>query len=115
MITQSRVSRLCAACLLWLWRWWLEVAQVQRGGRIDGVAQGRVCGLHGQVSQQHRVGLDAVALLVIVGGVQELPGEVGPLASHALCTHMADVHKLLLQSQHPPCVCPLLTHTHIRE
>lgn len=78
---------------------------------VDGVAEGRVGCLHSQVPQHEGVGLDAVALLVVVGGVQELPGEVGPLASHPLAVQAAHVHQLLLQGQDSARVGPLRTGT----
>lgn len=55
--------------------------------------------------------LDAVTLLIIICSVQELPGEVGPLATHALTVQTAHVHQLLLQGQDSARVGPLRTRT----
>lgn len=86
---------------------WSEAGEVKWCRGVDGVAEGRVGRLDSQVSQHEGVGLDAVALLVVVGGVQELPGEVGPLASHPLAVQTAHVDQLLLQRQDSARVGPL--------
>lgn len=49
---------------------------------VDWVPQRGVGCLDSEVSQHDGVGLDAVALLVVVGGVEQLPGQVSPLATH---------------------------------
>lgn len=43
--------------------------------------------------------LDAVALLIIIGEIQKLQAEVGPLTFHSLTVQTSDVHHLLLQGQ----------------
>lgn len=73
----------------------------------DGVAQGRICGLHGQVPEDRGVGLDAIPLLVIVGEVEQLQTEVGPLPLHRLAVQPANEHHLLLKSQQATAVGPL--------
>ena len=73
----------------------------------DGVAQGRIRGLHGQVPEDRGVGLDAVPLLVIVGEVEQLQTEVGPLPLHRLAVQPANEHHLLLKSQQATAVGPL--------
>lgn len=90
---------------------WSEAGEVKWCRGVDGVTEGRVGCLNSQVSQHEGVGLDAVALLVVVGGVQELPGEVGPLAPHPLAIQTAHVHQLLLQGQDSARVGPLRTRT----
>lgn len=53
------------------------------GGRgVDGVAERGIGCLNSQVSQHEGVSLDAVTLLIIISGIEKLPGKIGPLASH---------------------------------
>lgn len=85
----------------------LEAGEVQGDRGVDGVPQRGVCCLDSEVSQHDGVGLDAVALLVVVGGVEQLPGQVSPLATHPLPVQMAYLNQLLLQGQNPPCVSSL--------
>lgn len=73
----------------------------------DGVAQGWVRSLHSEVAEDGGVGLDAVSLLVVVGEVQQLQTEVGPLPLHRLAVQSADIHHLLLQGQQSTAVRPL--------
>ena len=53
------------------------------------------------------MGLDAVALLVIVGHVQQLQTEVGPLAPHHLRIQPPHIDHQLLQCQGAARVCTL--------
>lgn len=73
----------------------------------DGVAQGWVRSLHSEVAEDGGVGLDAVSLLVVVGEVEQLQTEVGPLPLHRLAVQSADIHHLLLQGQQSTAVRPL--------
>lgn len=73
----------------------------ERFRREDWVSQGRVSGLDGEVPQQQWVSLDAVPLLIIVGGVKQLPREVGPLTPNSLSVQLPDVHRQLLKHQDP--------------
>ena len=68
-------------------------------GGENGVAQRGVRSLNSEVAEDGGVGLDAVALLVIVGHVQELQAEVGPLAPHHLCIQPPHTDHELLQRQ----------------
>ena len=78
----------------------------------DGVAQGRVCGLHGQVPEDRGVGLDAIPLLVIVGEVEQLQTEVGPLPLHRLAVQAANEDHLFLKGQQATAVGPLKKKHH---
>lgn len=49
---------------------------------VDGVPQRGVGCLDSKVPQHDEVGLDAEVLLIIVGGVEQVPGQVSPLATH---------------------------------
>lgn len=68
-------------------------------GRVDGVAKGRVCRLYGEVPQHGGLGLDGVALLVVIGHVEELQVEAGPLADDTLSVDAAHVDHHILQGQ----------------
>lgn len=59
-----------------------EGRDVEGGGGVNGVAKRGISCLNSQVSQHEGVRLDAVTLLVVVGGIEKLPGKIGPLTSH---------------------------------
>ena len=82
---------------------------MQRGRGVNGVPKRRVSRLNSKVPQHDGVSLDAVSFLVIVGGIQEFPGQVGPLSTHPFSIQTANLHQLLLQGQHSSCVCALWT------
>lgn len=86
-----------------------QAGEVQWGWRVDRITQRGVGRLDSEVPQHDGVSLDAVALLVVIGSVQELPGEVGPLSAHSLSVQTADLHQLVLQGQHPARVGTLRT------
>ena len=54
------------------------------------------------------MGLYAVALLVVVGEVQKLQTEVGPLTLHGLRIQSPDLHHHILYRQLSTAVCTLV-------
>lgn len=84
-----------------------------KGGRgVNGVTKRGIRRLNSQVSQHEGVSLDAVTLLVIISGIEKLPGKIGPLTSHTFSIQVAHMHQLLLQGQNSSCVGTLRTSTH---
>lgn len=59
-----------------------EGRDVEGGRGVNGVAERGISCLNSQVPQHEGVSLDAVTLLIIISGIEELPGKIGPLASH---------------------------------
>ena len=64
--------------------------------RVDTVAEGRVCSLNGEIPEEGGVGLDTVPLLVIIGQVEEFPGQVCPHGSNGLAVQQSHVYYLIL-------------------
>lgn len=77
-----------------------EAGEVCGAAGVDGVTQRGLGRLHRQVPQQERVSLNAVALFIVVGGVEQLPGQIGPLTTHTLLTQRPQLEHTLLQRQH---------------
>ena len=69
-------------------------------GREDRVSQGLICDLDGQVPKEPLLGLDGVALVVVVGEVEQLEAERGPQALDHLGVEPPDADGTVSQRQH---------------
>ncbi|KAL8168773.1 UNVERIFIED_CONTAM: hypothetical protein K2H54_016603 [Gekko kuhli] len=72
---------------------------MERCRGINRGAMRRVRRLYGQVPQQEEMRLHAEAFLVVVGGVEHLPRQVGPLASDSFRTELPHRQREFLKGQ----------------
>lgn len=60
--------------------------------------------MHSEVSQEDGVCLDAVALFIVICGIQQLPGEIGPLTSDSFVIKFSHLYQQFLKSEDSPSV-----------
>lgn len=91
-------------CLGWPRQGALIQPYMQRFWRINGIPQWRICCLDREVSQEKRVSLYAVTLLVIICSIKQFPRKIGPLTSHSFSIQLADLEQQLLKGEYSPSV-----------
>lgn len=55
--------------------------------------------MYGQVPEEDGMGLDAVAFLIVVGGIKQLPRKVGPLSSDSFAVQFPHLDQELLKRE----------------
>lgn len=68
---------------------------------VAGIAEGFFAGLHPEISQEVRVGLNRISLVIVVGGVDQFEPQVVPDGFDDELADVEDIHASLRTGETP--------------